>query len=129
MNFDERFLIDRIHGGGSGAGQITPQSGVRKGSDPETSQFRALLERLESLARPQETVTRPGAGAKGADQAAAGLGDAAGAGGASLDAADAGGSDDGLDSLQRDLRRADDEFVAAMELRRQLEQAYRRFAP
>jgi hypothetical protein len=128
LNFDERFLIDRIHGGGSGAGQITPQSGVRAGADPETSQFRALLERLESLARPQETGTGPGAGAKGAD-AVASLGDTAGPDGASLGAADSGGSDDGLDSLQRDLRRADDEFVAAMELRRQLEQAYRRFAP
>ena len=92
---DERFLIERIHGG-----QQTPGLGGSKPlgqTDPAApSDFQKLLDDIRSVGARAEDLS-------GVD-----------------------GPAGSLDDLQKAIRRADDDFVTAMDLRRQLEDAYRR---
>ena len=67
----------------------------------DSTEFRRLLERLENLSRPTGN-----AGSQNVGPQKTGIEDA--------------------DELKDALRRAEDDFVAAMDLRRQLEEAFRR---
>ena len=99
MTLDEQFFIDRIHGGA--AKPNAPQGPATTPEQVENSSFRKLLDKLDGSQAAATGSEQPGDGA--------GL--------------------DSLDKLQHDLHRADDEFLSAMDLRRKLEEAYRRLGP
>ena len=92
---------DKItHVGPTGQPHPAKDGAEKTSNDP---QFRRMLERLEEIARQNEVVKKEAS--KKTDKAA------------------------GTDEFMHALKKADDDFVAAMDLRRKLEEAYRRSQP
>lgn len=90
--------VDDLFRIGGPAGQGPPE---RVDPAADSTEFRRLLEQLENLSRPPDTAVVGKAGAEEPEVTDA-------------------------DDLQDALRRAEDDFVSAMDLRRQLEEAFRR---
>ena len=101
MNIHELFLVDRIRGtdgGGASSGAKGPTKGPA---------FEQILDQLRQLSEPAKTAEPAGADGKPAGAPAQP------------------NTDEPLSQFSDAMRRADRDFVAMMDLRRQLEEAYR----